>query len=923
MRSDGVTNLYPIRIHLRVSRKARLGMHHAATVCQLVKRGSASLGWGDAFPSAMIPDILETGRTELHPGDPYSFGLTLFDSAEDAAHRRLSQLLDAVHRIGRSSRAEITGLGGNFDVERAESLVDPQSEYARAIPIDWIDRQVAAARLAQTLTMRWLSPLCASLPKRFGKDAGFFDPKRFPIEDLMQRVLGRLKEQIQFESPNREVTPADISLINPPGTTRLHWISWDYGPPDDRKKLFGAMGRIVVKVTRPDLVRALVLAQYVSIGEKTAFGLGRFVIEETQSVLPPHVPKYLRAARSISLPALAFDLDAVAGEAKRFAIPSEQAVSLAREIVAGSYEPRPVVRFLLEGPRPRLMSVPSRLERVLQRAVLDFLNPTVDKFLTDSCQAYRQGLGRKTAAQRIQTAFRQGRRWALRADFHKFFDSIDHRRLRDKLEVYVQDDDMVDLLMKWVESGSPQPGAGLPTGAVISPMLANLFLDEFDREVEADSGFLVRYADDFVILFRDPALGQKVLALAIEHAERLKLHLNDEKTKLVDLNDTPFDFLGFRFFKEKTWQFHGQGLVQVEDLGWTESAKDRPAAERPKLPGESGAEPTRAGSWIVGPGIDWVGIEGPDIVCKSRQSGQESRFTRNRVSELIVLGAPTIDRSIFLSQEREPMAMLIADDSARFTVALIDEPPFELPELVRAQCAVLDDPARRLAICRQLISAKLSNYATLALAYPARGGSRDLASKLSLRALAAANARDESELLGIEGVGAAQWYGEFARRIDSRFHFERRVHPHADDPVNVMLNLTQTILHRLITLTLIREGFATSIAALHRGGDHHAALASDIQEIFRHLMDRVVIDATSTLSPGEFHQTDQQPFPLRIERGAYRYLVAESLKVLAIQCENTGQSAARSYRRHIATVARSLHRHLLNPEAQFKTFVHR
>ena len=82
------------------------------------------------------------------------------------------------------------------------------------------------------------------------------------------------------------------------------------------------------------------------------------------------------------------------------------------------------------------------------------------------------------------------------------------------------------------------------------------------------------------------------------------------------------------------------------------------------------------------------------------------------------------------------MAVIIADDAGRWTSALIDEPPFELPDLVRAQIAVLDDASRRLEISRQLVSAKLNNHASLALAYPARGGSRDLASKLSGRAFA-------------------------------------------------------------------------------------------------------------------------------------------------------------------------------------------
>jgi len=508
----------------------------------------------------------------------------------------------------------------------------------------------------------------------------------------------------------------------------------------------------------------------------------------------------------------------------------------------------------------------------------------------------------------------------LRSDFHRFFDSVDHQLLREKLEVYVQDDEMVNLLMQWVESGAPWPGRGLPTGAVISPLLANLFLDDFDRQVQADGGLLVRYADDFVLLFRDPSQGRKILDQARTLAEEMKLHLNENKTRLIDLNQTPFDFLGFRFFAEKDWQFHGEGLVQIEDLGWQEAPRGQPLPTQFPLPGEHGPETTRAGTWIVGPDIDWIGIQGPDIVCRSQNLGTEDRFQRRRVSELIVLGPATLDRSLFSNRSEDTFHLMIADDVGRWISSLQDEPPVELPQLVRAQVALGDDPPRRLALAKQLIAAKLRNYAALAAACPARGGRTQLAERLRQFADRTADCQTENELLGVEGAGAAAWYGELSHRIESHYKFERREHPHASDPINVLLNLTQTILHRLICLTLVREGFAVSIGLFHRSGDRHAALASDLQEPFRHLMDRATIEATSRINPGEFHHSDNPNFPIRLEPGAYRLVVASVFKALASQTVCAGQEARRSYRQHIATLARSLHRHLLNPEAKFKVF---
>lgn len=166
----------------------------------------------------------------------------------------------------------------------------------------------------------------------------------------------------------------------------------------------------------------------------------------------------------------------------------------------------------------------------------------------------------------------------------------------------------------------------------------------------------------------------------------------------------------------------------------------------------------------------------------------------------------------------------------------------------------------------------------------------------------------------------AAWYGELTHLIVPHLKFENREHPHAADPINVMLNLTQTILHRLLCLTLVREGFATSIGLLHGSSERHAVLLSDLQEPFRHLMERVAIEATYRINVGEFHRADNANFPLRIEPGAYRLIVASVFKILASQTVCAGQDAHRSYRQHLVTMVRSLHRHLLNPEARLKVF---
>ena len=166
------------------------------------------------------------------------------------------------------------------------------------------------------------------------------------------------------------------------------------------------------------------------------------------------------------------------------------------------------------------------------------------------------------------------------------------------------------------------------------------------------------------------------------------------------------------------------------------------------------------------------------------------------------------------------------------------------------------------------------------------------------------------------------WYGQLDLHLGKGFEFDRRVHPRASDPVNLLLNLGYTILHRMMILALTREGFATSIGVMHASGRRHAALASDLQEPFRHLIDRVVIDATHQLRVNDFRETYDGPFPLRIDPVAYRTFSAMVFRAFTLQCHNIGQQSSKSYRQHLVTCARSLRRHLLNRDAKFKVFQH-
>jgi len=261
-----------------------------------------------------------------------------------------------------------------------------------------------------------------------------------------------------------------------------------------------------------------------------------------------------------------------------------------------------------------------------------------------------------------------------------------------------------------------------------------------------------------------------------------------------------------------------------------------------------------------------------------------SRVPLDRVRELFVLGQPAIDSTTLKALTHAGVSVFLADDVGRVLATILPESPLEDAVAVAGQVAAQQDPAWRLDIARRLVTAKLRNYATLADVY--RGKHQDWSTGRELRRLAESAVQAESvdQLLGVEGAGAARWYGTIAQRLPEHFYFERRVAPAADDPINIMLNIAQTVLHRHLIVMIRQSGLVPALGILHRPHSGHAALASDLQEPFRHLMDRAVLESAARLRPGDFVAQDHQRYPLRILPRASRELIARIHQILAISC---------------------------------------
>jgi RNA-directed DNA polymerase len=233
---------------------------------------------------------------------------------------------------------------------------------------------------------------------------------------------------------------------------------------------------------------------------------------------------------------------------------------LSQQLREKTYRPQAVRRVHIPKPgsnETRPLGIPTVRDRVVQAAVVNVIEPIFEREFAEHSYGFRPGRGCKDALRRVDGLLKQGYHYVVDADLKSYFDTIPHEGLLARLGERIADGSVLSLIEMFLKAGIMEgmatwtPEEGAPQGAVLSPLLSNVFLNPLDHLMAQRGIEMIRYADDFVILCRTADDAQQALEIVRDWVAGNGLTLHPTKTKIVDVRTEGFNFLGYHFIKHR------------------------------------------------------------------------------------------------------------------------------------------------------------------------------------------------------------------------------------------------------------------------------------------------------------------------------------------------------------------------------------
>jgi CRISP-associated protein Cas1 len=538
----------------------------------------------------------------------------------------------------------------------------------------------------------------------------------------------------------------------------------------------------------------------------------------------------------------------------------------------------------------RELRVPTVRDRIVQQALLNILHPVLEPQFEPCSFAYRPGRSHLMAVRQVEQWRDQGYTWVLDADIVQFFDQVQHPRLFAEIQERVSEPRLLELLRAWMTAGVLTPegiifsGKGIPQGAVISPILANVYLDDLDEALVALGYKVVRFADDFVVLARTEDRIRQAYADVAQRVIEIGLQLHPEKTKITTFK-RGFRFLGHVFAGNlvvpvnKKAEPIGQSLPVSETLRLVHvDPPIQPTAMQKALVEalKSSAQPIPPPLFVVlGYGVrseEAVVIESDEISWESNMSTlylvQQGTCVRREQERFIVEPPQELPTEVPI---REVERILVFGNIQLTTAVISDCLEWQIPVIfltqmgeykghlwsVEADNLIIEtaqferrkNEAFKLMIARSIVQGKLWNSKQLLLRLNRKRQSSDIASIITkLDEIWESVGKPDNtgtldQIRGYEGAGAAQYFAALNQLIT---HPDltltgRNFHP-PKDPVNSLLSFGYTLLYNNVFSLLLAEGLNPYLGNLHGAERPKNYLAFDLMEEFRSpIVDTLVI----------------------------------------------------------------------------------
>ncbi|HID37595.1 MAG TPA: CRISPR-associated endonuclease Cas1 [Ghiorsea sp.] len=564
---------------------------------------------------------------------------------------------------------------------------------------------------------------------------------------------------------------------------------------------------------------------------------------------------------------------------------------MAGKLATGKWHVPPLDAVFLRKPNGEIrnLTIPPFWDRVMQRAVAQKLSPILEQFFYKHSYGYRPGKSRHGAADAIGRAYRDGYRWVYESDIEDFFNSVNREHLLIRLHALLGDDPIIPQIMQWMAAYIDYQGhhiqrpRGLPQGSPLSPLLANFILDDFDSDLQNKQSRLVRFADDFVILCKTQQQAELAAQQVKKSLEEIELQTNPDKTRIVPF-EQGFRYLSYLFMNDviidSSARSHSMGTsrskskveyVPAPDEWLAKIGKRKVSAiKQPINSGkhsQTGATGTTSGEQFhagaVGTRdkrcIGTINDDGTLLVITGKATHLSQRNKRlalirenekitevpySQLQSVLMIGTHHITTPAIRGLLRNNIPVHFTSTTGRYQGTLWSGEPASTGHQLwlRQQQRCMDEPAC-LQAAISLMESRLRHQREVIRQYDTNP---ELPLTKTRNAFTAAlqklpQVTNLAELNGIEGSASRSYYAAFRQLVPENYDFDGRNRRPPRDPFNVLLSLGYTLLYAHTESLLRVDGLLPWTGFYHQSHGRHAALASDLMEPFRHIIERLAL----------------------------------------------------------------------------------